>query len=476
MASTNDDKGTDRTNKPSKRYRDLFGEFWGRPCGRLLNGVAYCALSVDRDDLDRPLYIREDYERAWTVLQDTKKVGLSRGLVWEGQPGIGKSVGLRYLLLRSFKTCTPVIYCPNIAKPVMIFCNDGIFAIPQDEFDHFKYLVTPIFLIDSPQRNADIPSHLCTVWQPPRKLGRWQDYKKQTVGVILVVDLVHKYELRDIMCVICMAVPQWVLMRREIRTVTVDLHEKKGDPEIIHLDSYQRPQTLNTVNIASASSTGAPPPLSPSSTTTILPSVPSTTDDSGTTPLPSSIVGTPSVAAQDGRDEPESDKSDESDAEEEEPSTPFIQLHDYVDAYWSAWSAKRNVWHPIDVFRMAGPSLRAPLDGILRRTGDFCLDYFGGPVQEIPVKTLAEFYRIVANRQSPGTSNSPSSGVLQLRPDAQMTQFHSFFEKPTTKEPSSALVPPSRFIIPTLWLSQVLVAAIAEAEADLVKGLFPLFK
>ncbi|GEM10311.1 hypothetical protein Rt10032_c10g4328 [Rhodotorula toruloides] len=414
----------DRTNKPSKRYRDLFGEFWGRPCGRLLNGVAYCALSVDRDDLDRPLYIREDYERAWTVLQDTKKVGLSRGLVWEGQPGIGKSVGLRYLLLRSFKTCTPVIYCPNIAKPVMIFCNDGIFAIPQDEFDHFKYL----------------------------------DYKKQTVGVILVVDLVHKYELRDIM------------------TVTVDLHEKKGDPEIIHLDSYQRPQTLNTVNIASASSTGAPPPLSPSSTTTILPSVPSTTDDSGTTPLPSSIVGTPSVAAQDGRDEPESDKSDESDAEEEEPSTPFIQLHDYVDAYWSAWSAKRNVWHPIDVFRMAGPSLRAPLDGILRRTGDFCLDYFGGPVQEIPVKTLAEFYRIVANRQSPGTSNSPSSGVLQLRPDAQMTQFHSFFEKPTTKEPSSALVPPSRFIIPTLWLSQVLVAAIAEAEADLVKGLFPLFK
>lgn len=482
-----------------QRYRDLFDEYWGRPCGRRINDVLYCATSVDSDDL-KLLYVRQDYARAWTALQGRLAAGLSKGVVWEGQPGIGsssktptslpvtdcpspftgKSLGLRYLLLRSFETCSPVIYCPNPNKDVYIFCNQGVFQIPQNAWDHFKYLITPIFLLDSPPKNTDIPMDLyngapypiCLATSP--QWSRYHEFKKQTKADFLVLDLVHKSELREFMYVIYSARFELNSLTRRARIATVDLEEKRGDPHVVRLDddhSLSDPIVNNDLDDPKHSS----PSLSiktskPSTRLTPASSAASEAPD----PSSSAAVSDNSTPHR----QPEADDSGDSDSETTTPASSFIPLPDYVEKYWADWASTNKFWHPIDVFRLAGPSFRAPFFGHARATSDFCLDYIGGPVHTVPVTALSELYRVMANcRSSTSSGGADPNTFLQLRPEAQASHFHLFFfEEPLTKELSSGVIPPSQYILPTDWLCEIVIAAIAEVEADVAKGLLPLFK
>ncbi|BGP33897.1 hypothetical protein JCM10296v2_005704 [Rhodotorula toruloides] len=356
------------------QFRRVYDEYWGRACGRELNGRGYCCSTVDvRLQQSQPLVVRKDYAKAYRYLADAAAKKEKRALVWYGQPGTGKSLGLRHNLLQAVEDCQPVVFWAGNPQAVAVMANEGIFAIPLASWRQPDFLVYPIVLLDSP-RQGEVPPMLYEPHDWPvglassPQLPRFQDFAKVRTADFLVGDVFRSAEFDDLLI------------------LTADLSTGNAKPTTVPLASIKPRYTATS---ATAATTELAPEQAPST---------SVSNDDVTVP-PDDIVMSDNSALTHGMH-----------ADPAEASLAHLPLT--TQEYWLKWARDKNCYTPIEAFRLAGPSVRDPLNGVRRLTGIPRIDFFGDEFVKAPVNALADLYRLLSPKMN-ADPNAPQK--IELR-------------------------------------------------------------
>ncbi|KAJ8292675.1 hypothetical protein OF846_003950 [Rhodotorula toruloides] len=399
-------------------YREFFDTCWGIPCGRVLDGRGFCCTDVDVG-LEHPFIVRQDYEEGYQYLSEAAQAKKKKAFVWYGQPGIGKSLGLRYCLVRAAEDCRPAVFWPGPPHPVLVFTNEGLFAIPLDLWRRFDFLVWPIVLLDSP-RNGDISPLL---------------YEKNA----------------------------WPACLASSPILTSDLSLPGCSPLAVRLSSIK-------VEYSSANGIAERIVITPASSVYA----------GGTDVAAPARRMYDDVVLDDVKDEDEdrllATLLEEMNLPGKKPSLEVVKsavaslahLPEATQQYWLKWSMKTRYYTPIEVFRFAGPSVRDPMNGITRLTGDPRVDYFGNEFVKAPVNALVDLYRLVSPKMN-ADPNAPKR--IELRSEDQEHGFHSFFfEAPATKD-FTPKKPSPYYFIPTALIRDLVVQSLALQEEDVQRTL-----
>ncbi|KAF8522428.1 hypothetical protein BU17DRAFT_44645 [Hysterangium stoloniferum] len=120
---------------PGGSFQRLYAHFWGRDRVDIVSVAGKNYSIVDLTPFDIPqnsrpaniLFIREEYRLAYdTILTDTLKEGHRRSaFLVTGQPGIGKTLFLLYLLVRRLQNQDPVALQID-ANEFILFSEDGV--------------------------------------------------------------------------------------------------------------------------------------------------------------------------------------------------------------------------------------------------------------------------------------------------------------------------------------------------------------
>ncbi|BGP51258.1 hypothetical protein JCM10450v2_007187 [Rhodotorula kratochvilovae] len=132
---------------PAPRWVQLYDELWGKPNGALVCGIGCLASSFDlsRDEEeDWPIFVREDYVAAYEACRTEAKDWMPRMVLAYGQPGIGKSLFLRYCAVRACEDKLPFIFAPAGEEYVIVFCGNRPFAL------NLRYLGRRLFKFKGP--------------------------------------------------------------------------------------------------------------------------------------------------------------------------------------------------------------------------------------------------------------------------------------------------------------------------------------
>ncbi|KAF8337726.1 hypothetical protein F5887DRAFT_531087 [Amanita rubescens] len=120
-------------------------------------------LNIGIKGLERSkIWIRADYIRVYNYLETindgiSKAEGVAPGAIITGQPGIGKSVWVYYVLRRRLAERKPVIWYRE--GSCLLFVEEGVYKAPdkfRPSFFH-KFVWT---VVDSDESEEGIPSHL----------------------------------------------------------------------------------------------------------------------------------------------------------------------------------------------------------------------------------------------------------------------------------------------------------------------------
>ncbi|BGO98653.1 hypothetical protein RTBOTA2_003157 [Rhodotorula toruloides] len=143
---------------PRTAYQaSLYMDYWGKPNGAVTNGVLHLAYSPDIESDDaadpvRPDILRAEYERIsavvdWTVDQRGRS---GAALVIYGQPGSGKSRGLRVERGRLWEARRPCIVTETKRTTFDYYCDAGpFFDIPLELLPHLRFLRPTVALVDA---------------------------------------------------------------------------------------------------------------------------------------------------------------------------------------------------------------------------------------------------------------------------------------------------------------------------------------
>ncbi|KAH9074236.1 hypothetical protein EDB83DRAFT_1946033 [Lactarius deliciosus] len=154
--------------------------------------------SLNMADLGYPeehgLLVRQEYDVAWGDFDyDTAKSKGRGGVIVTGQPGIGKTCFLYYLLFRLLSEGTPVSL--QLAPYVLVFRDDGVYRHSQESEP--DYLPTGTWALSDAGHLDEKP---CTAYKGAagRQIAwiiqttspsedRWRQWKKQYTAVVFVM-------------------------------------------------------------------------------------------------------------------------------------------------------------------------------------------------------------------------------------------------------------------------------------------------
>ncbi|KAH9035816.1 hypothetical protein EDB84DRAFT_1577925 [Lactarius hengduanensis] len=188
----------------------LYDKLWGKDLSVILeeisdNGNTWKYVpkkhidSLDMANLGFPdehgLLVRPEYDVAWEDFDyDAARTKGQGGIVVTGQPGIGKTYFLYYLLFRLLSEGTPVSL--QLAPHILVFRDDGVYRHPQDAEP--DYLPTGTWALSDAGRLDEKPCNTFlkaagrhTAWiiqtAPPLE-ERWRQWKKQYTAVTFVMN------------------------------------------------------------------------------------------------------------------------------------------------------------------------------------------------------------------------------------------------------------------------------------------------
>jgi hypothetical protein len=114
-------------------FKALHQKVWVAKDGLILVDQETGAQYLDLRDLEEEvILVRSEYLELWNFVHEKHTLrtsGMRQGKMWgglviTGQPGIGKTLFLKYALLRALKDHIPVVYCNNTTR-LFIFDGDG---------------------------------------------------------------------------------------------------------------------------------------------------------------------------------------------------------------------------------------------------------------------------------------------------------------------------------------------------------------
>ncbi|KAH9003452.1 hypothetical protein EDB86DRAFT_2362458 [Lactarius hatsudake] len=187
----------------------LYDKLWGKDLSVILeeisdNGNTWKYVpkkhidSLNMADLGYPddhgLLVREEYDAAWRSFNyDTAKSKGQGGVIVTGQPGIGKTCFLYYLLFRLLSKGTPVSL--QLAPYVIVFRDDGVYRHSQQAEP--DYLPTGTWALSDAGRLDEKPCPAYKDAAGRRKAwiiqttspleDRWRQWKKQYTAVMFVM-------------------------------------------------------------------------------------------------------------------------------------------------------------------------------------------------------------------------------------------------------------------------------------------------
>ncbi|KAH9026744.1 hypothetical protein EDB85DRAFT_161710 [Lactarius pseudohatsudake] len=140
------------------------------------------------------LLVRQEYDVAWRDFDyDTARSKGQNGVIVTGQPGIGKTCFLYYLLFRLLSEGTPVSL--QLAPYILVFLDDGVYRHSQEaEPDYLPegtWALADAGRLDDKPCNAFLDAagrHIAWIIQTTSPLeDRWRQWKKQYTAVMFVM-------------------------------------------------------------------------------------------------------------------------------------------------------------------------------------------------------------------------------------------------------------------------------------------------
>ncbi|KAH9061048.1 hypothetical protein EDB87DRAFT_475280 [Lactarius vividus] len=140
------------------------------------------------------LLVRQEYDVAWRDFDyDTARSKGQNGVIVTGQPGIGKTYFLYYLLFRLLSEGTPVSL--QLAPDILVFLDDGVYRHPLDATPDYlpegTWALSDAGRLDDKPCNAFLDAagrHIAWIIQTTSPLeDRWRQWKKQYTAVTFVM-------------------------------------------------------------------------------------------------------------------------------------------------------------------------------------------------------------------------------------------------------------------------------------------------
>ncbi|GJN90407.1 hypothetical protein Rhopal_003418-T1 [Rhodotorula paludigena] len=131
------------------RWLDLHAKFWagGQAGGATTADVVHLVSSIDKR-LDWPIMIRPDYLQVWAGVLDRLKRSSARATVLRGQPGVGKSLCLRFLAVACCEMGQPFLFTTTARREQFypLFTSEGVrmvadFQVAELSFDSHRLLI-----------------------------------------------------------------------------------------------------------------------------------------------------------------------------------------------------------------------------------------------------------------------------------------------------------------------------------------------
>ncbi|BGP09904.1 hypothetical protein NBRC10512v2_005752 [Rhodotorula toruloides] len=403
-------------------YREFFDTCWGMPCGRVLDGRGFCCTDVDVG-LEHPFIVRQDYEEGYQYLSEAAQAKKKKAFVWYGQPGIEPRSAL--LPRPSSRRLSPRRF---LARPAAL--RSGLHQ--RGPFRH-----------------------------PARSLAQVRLPRLAYCPLGFTTERRHfASALREE----CLArLPRLLTEFDNLLILTSDLSLPGCSPLAVRLSSIK-------VEYSSANGIAERIVITPASSVYA----------GGTDVAAPARRMYDDVVLDDVKDEDEdrllATLLEEMNLPGKKPSLEVVKsavaslahLPEATQQYWLKWSMKNRYYTPIEVFRFAGPSVRDPMNGITRLTGDPRVDYFGNEFVKAPVNALVDLYRLVSPKMN-ADPNAPKR--IELRSEDQEHGFHSFFfEAPATKD-FTQKKPSPYYFIPTALIRDLVVQSLALQEEDVQRTL-----
>ncbi|KAF8519742.1 hypothetical protein BU17DRAFT_47470 [Hysterangium stoloniferum] len=199
----------------NKTYKSLHEHFWGRDRVSIISVAGKSYSTVDLTLVDIPpnyrppniLLIREEYKLAYdTILADTHKEGQRRSaFLVTGQPGIGKSLFLLYLLFRRLEEQEPVALQID-ADEFVLFSMNGV-SVHSGKTSFADYIPKGAWALSDSWGEVLWP---CSAFQSPRahvihtsspSSHRWKDWVKRLSADMYIMDIWSLEELRTLFIV-----------------------------------------------------------------------------------------------------------------------------------------------------------------------------------------------------------------------------------------------------------------------------------
>ncbi|KAF8973829.1 hypothetical protein BDZ97DRAFT_2069884, partial [Flammula alnicola] len=163
------------------------------PYSTVLNGIECLHECLEPRTMPRTIIIiRDDYKALWDeIVQQSQSV--HRGIVVWGQPGIGKTLFLRYALGLALAECTPIILC-EYSEYFLYFDDSGVRRIVYNHNDDIEFPSLIIMLFDTTERMCSLhesfllsscPAFVVQATSPQK--SRWSQWSKQLMARIWIM-------------------------------------------------------------------------------------------------------------------------------------------------------------------------------------------------------------------------------------------------------------------------------------------------
>ncbi|GAA6057644.1 hypothetical protein NBRC10513_007268 [Rhodotorula toruloides] len=469
---------------PSLADREFYEACWGKPNGFVVEGIGYIRSNLDLAR-KRPIMVREDYVTLYAHLESLPNQQNTDAILGYGSPGIGKSCFLRFAANQRAEECRPICWLRTPTSDLIIFTNEGLFAVAPKVITRLEFLVPPLVLLDAGAPSDVLPAEVYlgltypTIFTCSPNDTRYSRYLKDRLARVFAFDPIHRYELNQYITLLAeltskkkeplnvplrsirpiatlrrrttpdSRVPDYIrdlVANTSSPSTTVDIDPPRTAADSRTADSRTADSSTNkAASSASSASSAFPHPTSTStSATTSADSaqyMSTTATPSASLPrLASSLAPPASVAASvsppptaDARIEAHDlSRTSASETDWEPANICSIRLEllpnqlpllPHVQAHWIKQSQSSDVYTPMEVFASVGPTFRDIFE-VSKTTGSLERDFFGSQVLAGPIHELA---RVLGAKTTSSSQTTPSA--------QQLTGYHQhLYEAPTTKK------------------------------------------